>query len=62
MAGLRRRRNSRRKEHVANRGGQGVLDGQRLYQLVGQTRRVRDLTFSIEFLDPGVQAFSFTFG
>jgi cytochrome c biogenesis protein CcdA/thiol-disulfide isomerase/thioredoxin len=42
--------------------GRGVVDGQRLYQLVRQTGTVRDLTFSIEFLDPGVQAFSFTFG
>jgi thiol-disulfide isomerase/thioredoxin len=45
-----------------NADGRGVVDGQRLYQLVRQTGRVRDLTFSIEFLDPGVQAFSFTFG
>jgi hypothetical protein len=62
MAGLRRPRNSRRKEHVAKRGGQGLVEGQRLYQLVRQTGRVPDVTFSVEFLDPGVQAFSFTFG
>jgi thiol-disulfide isomerase/thioredoxin len=42
--------------------GRGVVDGQRLYQLVRQSGSVRDLTFTIEFLDPGVQAFSFTFG
>ncbi len=34
----------------------------RLYQLIRQKGRVEDRTFEIEFLDPGVQAFSFTFG
>jgi len=42
--------------------GRGIVDGQRLYQLVRQSGPVRDRTFAIEFLDPGVQAFSFTFG
>jgi cytochrome c biogenesis protein CcdA/thiol-disulfide isomerase/thioredoxin len=42
--------------------GRGIVDGQRLYQLVRQSGAVRDRTFAIEFLDPGVQAFSFTFG
>ena len=42
--------------------GTGVVTGQRLYQLVRQKGRVRDRTFTIEFLDPGVEAFSFTFG
>jgi thiol-disulfide isomerase/thioredoxin len=42
--------------------GSGVVTGQRLYQLVRQTGQVEDHTFSIEFLDPGVQAFAFTFG
>ncbi len=42
--------------------GSGTVTSQRLYQLVRQTGEVRDHTFSIEFLDPGVQAYSFTFG
>jgi hypothetical protein len=40
----------------------GVVREQRLYQLVRQKGPVRDRTFTIEFLDPGVDAFSFTFG
>lgn len=43
-------------------GGQGVVDSQRLYQLVRQNDVIRDRTFAIEFLDPGVQAYAFTFG
>jgi cytochrome c biogenesis protein CcdA/thiol-disulfide isomerase/thioredoxin len=42
--------------------GEGVVKEQRLYQLVRQKGPVRDRTFTIEFLDPGVDAFSFTFG
>ncbi|MBN9589286.1 MAG: cytochrome C biogenesis protein [Alphaproteobacteria bacterium 64-11] len=42
--------------------GNGVVQGQRLYQLVRQQGAVQDRTFRIEFLDPGAQAFSFTFG
>ena len=42
--------------------GNGVVDGQRLYQLVRQQGPVRDRLFEIEFLDPGAQAFAFTFG
>ncbi|WP_144141356.1 cytochrome c biogenesis protein DipZ [Paraburkholderia sp. BCC1884] len=42
--------------------GSGTVTGQRLYQLVRQSGEVEDHTFSIEFLDPGVQAFAFTFG
>jgi thiol-disulfide isomerase/thioredoxin len=42
--------------------GSGTVTGQRLYQLVRQTGDVTDHTFSIEFLDPGVQAYAFTFG
>jgi hypothetical protein len=38
------------------------VTGQRLYQLVRQTGSVKDRTFSIEFLDPGVSAYAFTFG
>ncbi|MCX4152886.1 MULTISPECIES: cytochrome c biogenesis protein DipZ [Paraburkholderia] len=42
--------------------GTGTVTEQRLYQLVRQTGDVTDHTFSIEFLDPGVQAYAFTFG
>ena len=42
--------------------GEGTVTGQRLYQLIRQSGSVADHTFAIEFLDPGVQAFSFTFG
>lgn len=42
--------------------GTGTVTEQRLYQLVRQTGDIKDHTFSIEFLDPGVQAYSFTFG
>ncbi|WP_210558533.1 MULTISPECIES: cytochrome c biogenesis protein DipZ [unclassified Pseudomonas] len=42
--------------------GSGSVTEQRLYQLVRQTDAVKDRTFSIEFLDPGVSAYAFTFG
>ena len=42
--------------------GSGMVGEQRLYQLIRQKGAVRDRTFTIEFLDPGVEAFSFTFG
>jgi cytochrome c biogenesis protein CcdA/thiol-disulfide isomerase/thioredoxin len=45
-----------------NGDGGGVVTGQRLYQLVRQKGAARDRTFTIEFLDPGAEAFSFTFG
>jgi cytochrome c biogenesis protein CcdA/thiol-disulfide isomerase/thioredoxin len=42
--------------------GNGIVVAQRLYQLVRQNGAIVDRTFEIEFLDPGVQAFAFTFG
>jgi len=42
--------------------GAGVIDGQRLYQLIRQAGAVSEHVFTIEFLDSGVQAYSFTFG
>jgi cytochrome c biogenesis protein CcdA/thiol-disulfide isomerase/thioredoxin len=42
--------------------GQGVVTAQRLYQLVRDPGAVADHTFEIRFLDPGVQAYAFTFG
>ena len=42
--------------------GTGTVTEQRLYQLVRQSGDVTDHTFTIEFLDPGVEAYAFTFG
>jgi len=55
-------------EPAANHGvdtdpsGLGVVREQRLYQLIRASGAVGPHTFSIEFLDPGVFAYSFTFG
>jgi len=43
-------------------GGTGVVREQRLYQLIRQSDSQHDHTFTIELLDAGVQAYSFTFG
>jgi hypothetical protein len=42
--------------------GNGVATEQRLYQLIRQSKPIVDRVFQIEYLDPGVEAFSFTFG
>ena len=42
--------------------GNGVVTAQRLYQLVRDPGAVADHTFEIRFLDPGAQAYAFTFG
>jgi len=42
--------------------GSGQVQWIRLYQLVRQKGEVKDRTFEIDFLDPGVRAFVFTFG
>ncbi len=42
--------------------GNGLIREQRLYQLIRQTSPGAPHTFSIEFLDAGAQAYSFTFG
>ena len=42
--------------------GSGTVRGQRLYQLLRLSHPDAEHTFAIEFLDPGVQAYSFTFG
>jgi cytochrome c biogenesis protein CcdA/thiol-disulfide isomerase/thioredoxin len=42
--------------------GNGVVTGQRLYQLVRQANGSGERLFEIEFLDPGVRAYAFTFG
>jgi hypothetical protein len=35
---------------------------QRLHQLIRQPAPIADRTFEITFLDPDIQAYSFTFG
>ncbi|MFC5525095.1 cytochrome c biogenesis protein DipZ [Rhodanobacter ginsengisoli] len=42
--------------------GNGTIDSQRLYQLVRQANGSGERLFEITFLDPGVQAYAFTFG
>lgn len=42
--------------------GNGTVTSTRLYQLVRQSGDVREKTFTIRFLDPGVQAYAFTLG
>jgi cytochrome c biogenesis protein CcdA/thiol-disulfide isomerase/thioredoxin len=43
--------------------GNGAVTSQRLYQLIRLANpSAADHTFTIQFLDPGVQAFAFTFG
>lgn len=42
--------------------GIGTVTDQRLYQLIRQDGTIGDHTFEIRFLDPGVEAYAFTFG
>jgi thiol-disulfide isomerase/thioredoxin len=42
--------------------GNGTVTEQRLYQLVRQPKPIVDRLFEIEFVDPALEAFSFTFG
>lgn len=42
--------------------GNGVVRGQRLYQLIRQPGAIAERTFEIIFLDAGAEAFAFTFG
>lgn len=42
--------------------GYGEVGDERLYQLVRQSGAIRDRTFEIRFLEPGVRVFAFTFG
>jgi len=42
--------------------GNGTLSQQRLYQLIRQPSPITYRQFEIEFLDPGAEAFAFTFG
>ncbi|QPB22215.1 cytochrome c biogenesis protein DipZ [Rhizobium sp. 007] len=45
-----------------NADGQGTVMSTKLYQLVRQSGDVEERTFEIRFLDPGVEAYAFTFG
>ena len=45
-----------------NEQGYGTVTEQRLHQLIRQPKPVVDRQFEIEFLDPGIEAFAFTFG
>lgn len=42
--------------------GYGTVSDHRMYQLIRQQKPIEDRTFEIEFLDAGVEGFSFTFG
>jgi Thioredoxin like C-terminal domain len=42
--------------------GIGTVGEQRLYQLIRQPNPIADRLFEIEFLDPGLKAYAFTFG
>jgi thiol-disulfide isomerase/thioredoxin len=42
--------------------GHGKVDQQRLYQLIREQRSIADRTLEITFLEPGVEAYAFTFG
>jgi hypothetical protein len=55
---------SRRPAHGSDvdEAGHGTLTEPRLYQLLRQPGPVTDHTLEITFLDPGVQAYAFTFG
>ena len=46
----------------ADADGNGVVSEDRMYQLVRQKGAVKDRTFEIEFFDPGVRIYDFTFG
>jgi thiol-disulfide isomerase/thioredoxin len=46
----------------SNANGEGQIREPRMYQLIRQRGAVKDATFEIEFLDAGVEVFSFTFG
>ncbi|MGH3084571.1 MAG: thioredoxin family protein [Gaiellaceae bacterium] len=45
-----------------NEQGHGTVAEQRLYQLIREPGSITDRTFEITFLDPGVEAYAFTFG
>ena len=42
--------------------GNGTATEQRMYQLIRQPQPIIDREFEIEFLDPDIEAYAFTFG
>jgi hypothetical protein len=62
--GLTARRPDRRPSHGVDvdEDGNGLLREGRLYQLVREHDAVRERTLEITFLEPGAEAYSFTFG
>jgi len=46
----------------ADARGEGTVIEPRLYQLIRQSGDIRERTFEITFLDPGIRAYVFTFG
>jgi hypothetical protein len=42
--------------------GNGLVTEPRMYQMIRQPKPIIDRKFEVEFLDPGLKAFSFTFG
>jgi len=42
--------------------GHGTATEQRLYQLIRQSQPIADRTLEIQFLDPGIEGYAFTFG
>ena len=42
--------------------GSGTLTDQRTYQLIRQPGQIKERRFEVEFLEPGAEAYCFTFG
>lgn len=49
-------------DHGADTDGNGTVTEQHLFQFVRQDGPIADHTFEIRFLDPGLEAYAFTFG
>jgi Thioredoxin like C-terminal domain len=47
---------------IGGSAGIGLETARRMYQLIRQPRPISDRQFEIQFLDAGVEAFSFTLG
>jgi thioredoxin family protein len=45
-----------------DRSGCSVVTAQRLYPLIRHNGPIADRAFEIQFLDPDIQAYAFTFG
>ncbi|MDA0158854.1 hypothetical protein OM076_01145 [Solirubrobacter ginsenosidimutans] len=49
-------------DQAGDQDGHGVLREDRMYQMVRQHDAVHDRTLEITFLEPGAEAYAFTFG